>query len=227
MNSSRKDVLTLMDQNRYSEALQLLTTLIKNDPMDWGLYYMAGQCCRFMNEIRRAIELLAKANSLKPNIPEVLLSLGIAFQLEEKFDESISILKKVIALAPNFYSAYNSIGLTYKKISKYREAIEWYSKATDGLLDAARQIALKDEEKCYRYEQENGEKICYVMPFLFTRTHELLKSDPIYAIIKNNIGVCLIELGDFGAAREQFEESIEFIPEGYNYLDPYINLENM
>jgi hypothetical protein len=33
-----------------------------------------------------------------------------------------------------------------------------------------------------------------------------------------------MELGDAGAARQQFEEAIEFIPDGYNYPDPHNHL---
>ena len=59
------------------------------------------------------------------------------------------------------------------------------------------------------------------------KIQEVLCSEPTYAIIKNNMGVCLLELGEQNSAREQFRESIEFVPDGYNYPDPLEHLESI
>ena len=37
----------------------------------------------------------------------------------------------------------------------------------------------------------------------------------------NNIGVCMMELGDLDNARDRFLEAIDCTPEGYDYTDPY------
>ena len=55
----------------------------------------------------------------------------------------------------------------------------------------------------------------------------MLRADPMYAIIKNNKGVCLIEIGDIKSAQEQFKELIECISDGYNYPDQYENLNSI
>lgn len=47
------------------------------------------------------------------------------------------------------------------------------------------------------------------------------------SIFRDRWHVCLLELGDIEAAREAFKESIEFIPEGYDYPNPYINLKRI
>jgi len=109
----------------------------------------------------------------------------------------------------------------------FHEALDWYSRAAKGIVSAIYDEVHKDREKCFRDEIIDGEKTLIVLPYAMEKTHEMLKSDPIYAIVKNNIGVCLIELGDIISARQQFKESIEFIPDGSNYTDPYRYLENI
>jgi len=85
----------------------------------------------------------------------------------------------------------------------------------------------KDKKKCFWEVNVDSEKALVFLPFAFEKTHEIVRSNPMYAIVKNNIGVCLVELGDIDGAKEQFRESIEFIPDGYNYPDPYKNLESI
>ena len=73
----------------------------------------------------------------------------------------------------------------------------------------------------------DGERVRVIDPQTFEKIRGYLRSDPAYAIIKNNIGVCFMERGDKDTAREQFKESILTIPEGYDYPEPYKNLESL
>ena len=52
-----------------------------------------------------------------------------------------------------------------------------------------------------------------------------LKSDLTYAMLLNNLGTIKLSLGEQDEAKAIFKESIEFIPHGVDYKDPYINLD--
>ena len=121
------------------------------------------------------------------------------------------------------FSAYNSLGLTYKKIGEYDQVLKWYGIASDKIMENAK--AKANEISRIKYADLYEDDKTYVLPLF--EIQEELKSSPMYAIIKNNIGVCLLELDDVDSARVQFEESIEFIPDGYNYSDPYMHLETI
>ena len=227
MPDQRDAAVRLMQQQKFSEALPRFLYLIKSSSDDWSLYYMAGQCFRFMNNIPEAIKFLTKSAMLNPNEAQIFLGLGIALQLAEEYELAIENLKHAVRLKPLLFSAYNSIGLTYRKIGQFREALEWYSKAAEGIVAAVSDEVHKDRGKCFRDEIVDGKKTLIVLPYALEKTHEMLRSDPLYAIVKNNIGVCQMELGDIDSAREQFRESIEFIPDGYNYPDPFKHLESI
>ena len=213
-----------MKQQHFVDALSILLPVIEGDPHDWEAFYLAGQCCRFMQDFPSAVQFLAKANTLHQDDAEVLLALGIALQLNGQFQKAIQELEHAVRLEPTLISAYNSIGLTYRKLGRPNDALTWYSRAADTLLSMARAEVTRRPDLCYRDEIVNGERTRTVLPYLFIKVKSLLGSDPTYSIIKNNIGICLLAFNDTEAARKAFEESIEFIPEGYNYPDPLKNL---
>jgi len=227
MTDQRDTAITLMQQQRFAEALPLFLRLIESNPDDWSLFYMAGQCYRFADNVPEAVHALKKAADLNPGEAQVFLALGIAYQLTEDYRSAVVSLEQAIRLEPQLFSAYNSLGLTYRKSGEFGKALEWYSRAAENIVSAVTDEVHKDREKCFRDEIIDGKKTLVVLPYVLEKTHELLCSEPTYAIIKNNIGVCLIELGDIKEAQEQFRESIEFIPDGYNYPDPYKNLESI
>jgi tetratricopeptide (TPR) repeat protein len=227
MLDQRQVAIALMQQKKFSEALPIFLSLMESNSDDWGLYYMTGQCLRFINNIPEAIRYLNKAASLNPNNATIFLALGIALQLAEEYELAIEKLKRAVRLEPVLFEAYNSIGFTYRKIGQYREALGWYSKAAEVFVDSVFDDVKKDKEGCFREEIVNGEKTLVILPYTMEKTHEMLRSNPVYAIIMNNIGVCLIKLGDIDSAREKFRESIEFIPDGFDYPDPFKNLESI
>lgn len=227
MPDQRDTAIGLMQLNKFAEALPFFVRLIDASPSDWSPYYMAGQCFRFSNQLPESVRSLSKAASLNPNEPQVFLALGIARQLTENYELAVEALEQAIRLDPQLFPAYNSIGLTYRKIGNFRKALEWYSRAAETIVATVSDKVHREREKCFREEIIDGKKTLVILPYTLEKTHEMLRSDPTYAIVKNNIGVCLIELGETASAREQFTESIEFIPDGYKYLDPYRNLESI
>jgi len=227
MTGQRDMAIGLMRQQRYSEALPLFLSLMNANPDDSSLYYMAGQCYRFTNSIPDSVQCLSKAARLNSSAPHIFLALGIAYQLDDDFEQAINALEQAVELDPKLFTAYNSIGLTYRKIGMFHEAFEWYSRAAKGIVASVIDEVHKDREKCYRDEVIDGQKTLVVLPYAAEKIHEILRSDLTYSIVKNNIGVCLIQLGDVNFAREQFMESIDCIPDGCNYTDPYRNLESI
>lgn len=227
MADQRDIAVGLMQQKRFAEALPIFVHLIDTSPEDWSLHYMAGQCFRFSNRLPEAVQSLSKAATLNPDEPQVFLALGIARQLTENYGLALEAFEEAVRLDPKLFSAHNSIGLTYKKMGNFHKAIESYSQATKVIFAVVSEKVQSEQEKCFREEIMDGNKELVIQPYIFEKTHEMLRSEPSYSILKNNIGVCLMELGDINAAREQFTESIEFIPDGYEYPDPYRNLESI
>lgn len=60
-----------------------------------------------------------------------------------------------------------------------------------------------------------------------TFSDEQLESDPLYAFVLNNAGVCEKELGHVAKAAELFQKSIEYTPRAFEYPDPHVYLREL
>ena len=129
--------IALMQGQRFGEALHLFRRVIDQDPSQWNAWYMAGQCCRFLNDIDGAIKHLSCAAELKKDEPSIFLALGIAFQLSTQWDNAIEAFRRVIEIDSDFELAYNSLAFTQKKRGELDDALYNYDA---GLKALARRI---------------------------------------------------------------------------------------
>jgi tetratricopeptide (TPR) repeat protein len=226
MESQRDIAINLFRQQRYSEALSVFESLINSTPRDWNLHYLAGQCCRMLDQLPQAMRFLENASIFNQNEASIYLGLGIVNQLLGNFDKSIDSLEIAISLDSTLMQAYNSLGITYRKSGNPRKAIECYNKALEVQMELIHQELHKDKD-CVEERIEDGKKVLVILPPFLEKVHAKLKSDPSYSITTCNIGACFLELDELELARKHFMESIELIPDGSNYDDPYRYIEEM
>jgi tetratricopeptide (TPR) repeat protein len=128
-----EQAIALMQQQRFGEALTLLRRSIADNPTEWNTWYMAGQCCRFTNDIHGAVEHLKRAVQLNARSALVYQALGIAHQLRGEWPDSIEALRQAIAIDPDFELAYNSLALTQKKAGELEKALHNYDAGAKAL----------------------------------------------------------------------------------------------
>ena len=215
-SGSREAAFRLMEAGQFSRALEMLLGLGRTET-DWNLSYLIGQCYRNLEDFDNAARWLEKANAANPRDSQVLLSLGIIYQLQERFEEAAKALTTSIELEPTNFSAYNSLGLTYRVQGRLNEALEWYEKAAEGIVFVGCE-SLKG--KFTREANVTGERTLEVMAGFDDALFEILRSNPLYATVQNNIGICLEELGQVDAARERFSESVRTTPAGHDFPAP-------
>ncbi len=136
-NDLNQQAIERMRALHFAEALPLFRKAIEQDPSSWGNWYMAGQCCRFTNDLHNAVTYLKKAMALKSDEPPVLLALGIALQLTNCFTEAIDAFRQAIQIDPDYVLAYNSLALTQKKQGALELALHNYD---EGVRALTRQI---------------------------------------------------------------------------------------
>jgi tetratricopeptide (TPR) repeat protein len=129
----RDKAFQLVQEGKYDEALSLFRSVIESDPSDWNSIYLAGQCCRFLNDLDGAISYLRKATDINPNEGSVWLALGISCQLKGNWDDSIDALKNALHIDPDYVLAFNSLALTQKKMGKLENADHNYGAGTKAL----------------------------------------------------------------------------------------------
>jgi tetratricopeptide (TPR) repeat protein len=228
VNKVKEEAHKLMfEDHKFVDGLAILLELIETEEVDWNVYYLLGQGFRFINDFEDSIKFLSKAVDLNSDEAPVFHALGIAYQLNGDYSVAIDKFKKALNLDPTNNLSYNSIGLTYRKMGEIYKAMQYYSKAQNVIISNVHKQICSPESLCYKDEIIDGKKATSVLPYYFIKTEEVLKSNPEYAIVTNNIGACFYELGDIEAAREKFQESVEMTPSGYNYLDPVNALKDI
>ena len=164
-NAARDTAIKLMKSGKYQAALKEFTALIAEEPRDWSLFYMAGQCARFSNDFQSATAYLLRAAELDSSHAEVFLALGIAQQLQGCLFESQEALRKALGLDPDMASAYNSLAITQKKMGNLSLALHNHE---EGLKALSRSIAKRmrnlQENKIFPHPNVRGERwVQYVM----------------------------------------------------------------
>lgn len=121
----RDEAIEFFHEKDYSAALVLFLRLHEEGEKDDNLFYLMGQCYRYLDQYSQATYYLEIASKMNPNAPH-LLALGIALQLDEEYDQAIAVLENAINLDKNYLLPYNSLALTYKRKGEYQMAADTY-----------------------------------------------------------------------------------------------------
>lgn len=230
MSKDLQRVATLLHISEYDEALALLKQMLLVDPQNWNTLYLVGFTSRCKGDLASAKHYYDKALELRSDEPQILFALGIVEQQMGSYEQAVALLRKAQSIDPHLVEVYNSLGLTLKMMGKLNEALLYYSQGVDVLMDVTlNQISQSPEKSKFFGESktQDGKIEMQLKPLIWTRVHELLKLNPLYATFKNNMGVCFAEQGDIEQARACYLEAIEFTPDGVNYQAPRIGLEKI
>jgi tetratricopeptide (TPR) repeat protein len=224
LKDKRESAIDLMKNAQYSAAIPLFLEALSADSNDFSIHYMLGQCYKFNGQLAEAIESLERSKELGRGseseqwFKTIYLALGIAYQQNQEVDKAVSTLLTGISLCPEAWRLHNSLGLTYKIMGHLREALSSYEAAQEIIVS----VASKQHYKTI--ELEDGKKALHTDPGQIYLT---LKSSPDYCTVLNNIGGVFLESGDLESAEKAFKESIEFIPDGFDYPPPYDGLDEI
>jgi Flp pilus assembly protein TadD len=225
--ATQSRVVELIRSGEADAAFAILNRHLQAEPRDWYALYMSGVALRALGRVDEAVARLTQATSVKSDEAPVHLALGIALQLSGRLNEAVRSLSVAIQLNPDLYEAYNSLGITYKKLGHHKDALDTYEQGVDRLMAGVSELVHSDPIRCYRDEVIEGKQVRTVLPYVFTKTRELLRSNPLYAILTNNVAVCYEEIGQIDEARRLYQEAIDCTPHGYNYADPRKGLQRL
>lgn len=174
--------IAFMRNGQYGRALPVLQREIQKSPANWNVLYMAGQSCRFLDNINQAILYLTDAAALKQDEPAVWLALGISQQLDRRYGAAVESLRRSIEADSDYELAYNSLALTQKRMGQFDKAIANFDA---GIKALSRRLV-----KCMRNDPANA------IRKHFRSTHNLWTEHAMYG----GIYLCSQEDGIDGIA---------------------------
>jgi tetratricopeptide (TPR) repeat protein len=132
--------ITLADllraDERYEEAVQVLTELIKQSPeADWRLYFGRAVSLEKLGRWPEAESDLQAALKARPDEPELLNYLGYSWiDRGVRLKEAVAMVEKAVAANPRSGAMVDSLGWAYYKLGDYKGAVEKLEDAVE--LDA-------------------------------------------------------------------------------------------
>ncbi|QQR82489.1 tetratricopeptide repeat protein [Candidatus Campbellbacteria bacterium] len=205
--------------------------------------YERGISYQRAGDYKAAIQKLLEAVNDDPAFVEAYNSLGLTFKKMGDFDNAIKYYN--LGIEAYFQTIYDEI-----KMKPVREVSNRYASThSETWMDVATQIAIKNSardgiknakfptgENALKMSGQNyiagqafhDEKDTrYILPAYFSAVYEALKSSILYSILVNNAGTVFAEEGDKVQAAKCFKESMEFIPDGAEYNDPMLGLQEL
>ena len=229
-------------------ALKFLEEALKQDP-NFALAYtgVADANLRLYRDTndslyaQKAIAAAQQAEQLSPNLPEVHLALGSAYDTSGRSAEAIRELKTALQLAPNSDDAYRRMGDALRASGKKEEAIAAYQSAVNAnpyywynhdTLGSAyfrygnTEKALEEYQRVTELAPDNAVGYQNTGAVYF-RLGEYEKSIPFYqkaleiephASIYSNLGTAYFFLRRYDEAVKMFEKAVESNPKDEQLL---------
>ncbi len=157
-----KKANSFYDKKDYINAIQYSRESL-NYQVSFDAYYILGLSYFQINQTEESLSFLEKAESIKPNHQQVLLTSGLIYMSLAKYEIALEKFRKLYELHPDDPVYQYRLGLSYKSLGDYSNAIQFLEKAEKSnftfkenvLLNLADiYFELKDYEKSSFYYDE-------------------------------------------------------------------------
>ena len=113
--------IELINNSFFSEAINLLKNLIKQNNSDFRAYYLLGSSYLKLKKLDLA-EINLKSIELNNSLTSAYHNLGIIFSLRENFQESNKLFLRVLELDSNNIETIIELGRNYELSKNYDNA---------------------------------------------------------------------------------------------------------
>ena len=219
----KKNSLTTLQEHlkakRYSEAISLLFRLDADEMAPWINYYAIAECYRLAHDLPNAIYFMENAHTLQPDMPLIAYKLGILYALNLDDNEAISQFHMLLHQDKRYVPFYNRMGLLYARRGEVQRALLWYYRGLEELE------CLRREKISYSLWQDDRLESVLGFSFEWKEIEQEQDLAQLEQVIRNNIGVCYYEMGNYSRAKTWFKASIDSMPEGVVFPDPLVYMQ--
>lgn len=123
------NLMTLLQQNRMTEAKVLCAKLCAENPSDAQIQFLMSAICGQLGDFAESETFSSRAAKLNPNVPEIWYNLAIAQLRLGKNTAAIDSLKNALKLRAAFPEALNELGNAYQRTGDHAAAIVQHERA--------------------------------------------------------------------------------------------------
>ena len=137
--SSEHQILTLQEAlnlavahhtaNDLPKAKSIYLEILQADPNQPVGLHLLGVISHQLGINDRAVDLIKKALSIKPDYAKAHSNLGIVLHELKRFLEAVASYNQALSIKPNFAEAHYNLGNTFTELGRLDEAVICYGKA--------------------------------------------------------------------------------------------------
>ncbi|SDD64223.1 Predicted O-linked N-acetylglucosamine transferase, SPINDLY family [Sphingomonas sp. YR710] len=201
--TSAQALVTLYNQGRFGEAIDLARLLIERHPREADLHNIAGAAHVGMGRLPAAIESYDRAIRLRPDHADAHSNRGIALRALDRVAEAITSYDMAIRLKPDFAAAHYNRGSALQALGRLDEAIVSYDNAIRLKPDYAEAHANRGNALREHGRMEDAVEACDRAIWL----------KPGFAEAHSNRGIALRELKRLDEAIASYDMAIRLKPD--------------
>lgn len=225
----------------YENSIKYYKEAALVDPKQDTAYLGLGVVYQLLEDYNEALKYLDKAATINPNNVQTINSTALTYKKMGNYEVALaaymmSVQKLFENICLKLYGnePQSIIGFKPTKSDKWmNSAINAINRISS--LQGIQSVRFptgetasnfyKNSRKSTLWRDENN--IRSILPQYFDAVRVAVSRDLTYSVICNNIGNIFNLLGKKALAKEWFLESIEFIPKGSGYLEPYDALHHL
>lgn len=125
----------LCEQQRHSQAEELLLQQLHHHPDHSNLTYALGVCAKGQGRWEQACQRFEQALAIEPDYVICLNTYGLLLRDMGRSHQARSCFERALAVDPGFGPAMNNLGSVLKDVARYPEALHWLRKGAEQLGD--------------------------------------------------------------------------------------------
>ena len=232
---------------RIEQADLMYRQILREQPEHLVALHSLGALAYQRGQYDAAADLLGRAITANPRIPQLQNTLGVMLEAQGQTDLAIDAYRHAVSLEPDYAEAYNNMAIALHSQGRYDEAIEACRKATSIAPDHAEAyntmgFAMQAQGKLDLAAEAYGRATQLNPNYAEAYNHlgvvrteqglhdeaidnyrQALRINPDYAEVRNNLSIALKAVGRLDAAIESCRRALRLDP---NFAEAYFNLAN-
>jgi tetratricopeptide (TPR) repeat protein len=184
-------------------AAQMYETVLAREEQNADALHLLGVLHHQQGNQARAIELVARAVALRPNVPTFHANLAEAYRAIGQLERAAGCCRAALRLCPDYPEALGNLGLALQGLGKRAEAIEHFRRAL--LIRPDSPVAHNNLGIALREVGQDAAALSH-----FRRAVEL---EPTLATARTNLGQMLLDRGQAEEALPHCQEAVRLQPD--------------
>ena len=225
-------------EGRRAEAVQLLADALRMQPKSFDILFDSARFAAEENRWKDSVELLKRADSIKPDDPAVLLKLAVEYAQIGELERARVVSKRLYDLEPENLDAQYIYGRILQETQRFQEIVDPLARKMVaqrpndphalfllGMVDydeGNEAEARQEFARSLQFDSKNNDTR-YYLAMLDERDgkfeearkglEEVVKSDPNHAGAQQELGVIRLRQGDVTGARTALEIALKLRPD--------------